>query len=66
MDIKIEPSWKKALKGEFVKPYFVELTEFVRKEYKSAKVYPPPKFIFRAFELCPFDKVRVVILGQVF
>ncbi len=64
MDIKIEPSWKEALKEEFAKPYFAELAEFVRKEYKSAKVYPPPKFVFRAFELCPFNKVRVVILGQ--
>lgn len=64
MDIKIEPSWKEALKEEFSKPYFAELAEFVRKEYKSAKIYPPPKFVFRAFELCPFDKVRVIILGQ--
>ena len=64
MDIKIEPSWKEALKEEFSKPYFLELAEFVRKEYKSTKIYPPPKFVFHAFELCPFDKVRVVILGQ--
>ena len=64
MDIKIEPSWKEALKEEFSKPYFAELVEFVRKEYKSKKVYPPPKFVFRAFELCPFNKVRAVILGQ--
>lgn len=63
-DIKIEPSWKEALKDEFEKPYFKELTEFVRGEYLSAKVFPPPKFIFHAFELCPFDRVRVVILGQ--
>ncbi|MBI2121061.1 MAG: uracil-DNA glycosylase [Parcubacteria group bacterium] len=62
--VKIEATWKKALADEFEKPYFSELTKFVRDEYKSAKVYPPPKFIFRAFELCPFDKVRVVILGQ--
>jgi len=64
MDIKIEPSWKEALKDEFEKPYFKELTEFVRGEYLSAKVFPPPKFIFHAFELCPFDEVKVVILGQ--
>ena len=64
MDIKIEPSWKEALKEEFSKPYFLELAEFVRKEYQSTKIYPPPKFVFHAFELCPFDKVRVVILGQ--
>lgn len=64
MDIKIEPSWKEALKEEFSKPYFAELAEFVRKEYKSTKIYPPAKFVFRAFELCPFDDVQVVILGQ--
>ncbi len=64
MDIKIEPSWKAALEDEFGKPYFKALTEFVRTEYLSAKVFPPPKFIFNAFELCPFDKVKVVILGQ--
>lgn len=63
-DVKIEASWKEALKDEFEKPYFTELTKFVRDEYKNATVYPPPKFIFHAFELCPFDKVRVVILGQ--
>ena len=64
MDVKIEPSWKEALKDEFEKPYFKELTEFVKDEYKSGAVYPPPKFIFRAFELTPFNKVEVVILGQ--
>jgi uracil-DNA glycosylase len=64
MDIRIESSWKKALAEEFAKPYFQTLTEFVKKEYLSTKVYPPPKFLFHAFELCPFDKVAVVILGQ--
>lgn len=64
MEIRIEPSWKKALEEEFVKPYFKTLTEFVKKEYVSAKVYPPPQFLFHAFELCSFDKVSVVILGQ--
>ncbi len=64
MDIRLEESWKEALKDEFEKPYFKELTEFVRSEYLSATVYPSPKFIFRAFDLCPFDKVEVVILGQ--
>ena len=63
-DIKMEPSWKETLKTEFEKPYFKELTEFVRGEYLSAKVFPPPKFIFHAFELTPFDKVKVIILGQ--
>ncbi|MBP9702865.1 uracil-DNA glycosylase [Candidatus Woesebacteria bacterium] len=64
MDVKIEPSWKKALSGEFDQPYFKELTDFVRSEYTTSTVYPPPRFIFRAFELTPFDKVKVVILGQ--
>ena len=64
MDVKIEQSWKKALAEEFEKPYFKELAEFVRKEYKAGAVYPPPKLLFNAFNLCPFDKVRVVILGQ--
>lgn len=64
MEVKIDPSWKEKLKEEFEKPYFTELTEFVKKEYKSETVYPPPKYVFRAFDLCPFDKVKVVILGQ--
>ncbi len=62
--IRIESSWKEALKDEFEKPYFTELAGFVKEQYKSAKVFPPPKDIFRAFDLCPFDKVKVVILGQ--
>lgn len=64
MEVKIEPSWKEALKDEFEKPYFAALAQFVKDEYASATVYPPPKFVFRAFELTPFDKVEVVILGQ--
>lgn len=64
MDIKLEPSWKEALNEEFDKEYFKRLTEFVRGEYFSVKVFPPPKYIFHAFELTPFDKVKVVILGQ--
>ncbi len=64
MDVKIEPSWKKVLSTEFDQPYFKELTDFVRTQYATSTVYPPPKFIFRAFELTPFDKVKVVILGQ--
>lgn len=63
-DVKIEESWKKHLALEFEKPYFKELTDFVREEYKTKKIYPPPKDIFRAFDLCPFDTVKVVILGQ--
>ncbi|KKU27387.1 MAG: Uracil-DNA glycosylase [Candidatus Collierbacteria bacterium GW2011_GWE1_46_18] len=64
MDVRIEPSWKKALAEEFKEPYFAGLREFVREEYKKSTVYPPPRFIFSAFDRCPFDKVKVVILGQ--
>ncbi|MBI3572147.1 uracil-DNA glycosylase [Candidatus Kaiserbacteria bacterium] len=64
MEVKIDQSWKQHLASEFAEPYFAELTEFVKKEYKDEIVYPPPKYIFRAFDLCPFDKVKVVILGQ--
>lgn len=62
--IKIEQSWKDALAPEFNKPYFIELTNFVRNEYQKTKVYPPPKEIFAAFDHCPLDKVKVVIIGQ--
>jgi uracil-DNA glycosylase len=64
MDVKIEESWKEILKDEFEKPYFKILTDFVRKEYQTQTVYPPAKLIFNAFDLCPFDKVKVVIIGQ--
>ncbi|MCX6787539.1 MAG: uracil-DNA glycosylase [Candidatus Kaiserbacteria bacterium] len=64
MEVKMDPSWKEKLAEEFEKPYFAELTAFVKKEYKDETVYPPPKYIFRAFDLCPFEKVKVVILGQ--
>ena len=64
MQVKIHPSWLEPLKKEFEKPYFHELAEFVRKEYTKGKVYPPPKEIFRAFDLCAFEDVKVVILGQ--
>ncbi len=64
MEVKIEPSWKEQLQEEFDKPYFKELTGFVRSEYQSKKIFPPPKDIFKAFDLCPFDNVKVVILGQ--
>jgi len=64
MNVKIHPSWHERLKEEFEKPYFTELTAFVKKEYQGETVYPPPKYIFRAFDLTPFDEVRVVILGQ--
>ena len=62
--VKIESSWKEVLKDEFGLDYFKELREFVKGEYQHAIIYPAPKHIFRAFELCPFDKVEVVILGQ--
>lgn len=64
MEVAIEQSWKKALAEEFDKPYFKELTEFVRKEYADTSVYPHPKNIFNAFTRTPFDHVKVVILGQ--
>lgn len=64
MEVKIEPSWKKVLAGEFDQDYFAKLAAFVKNEYQSSKVYPPAKFIFRAFDLTPFDEVKVVILGQ--
>ncbi len=63
-EVQIDESWKKHLASEFEKPYFKDLTEFVKKEYQNESVYPPPKFIFRAFDLTPFEKVKVVILGQ--
>lgn len=64
MNVKINESWKVYLQDEFEKPYFKELTEFVKSEYQKKKVYPAPANIFRAFELCPFEDVKVVILGQ--
>lgn len=64
MNVKLEGSWKGRLAPEFEKPYFGDLAEFVKSEYQARKVYPPPKDIFRAFDLCPFDEVKVVILGQ--
>lgn len=63
-EVRIEPSWREVLSEEFQKPYFKELVEFVRAEYTTSSIYPPPKSIFRAFELTPFEQVRVVILGQ--
>lgn len=65
MDVKIEESWKRVLGDEFDKDYFIKLTDFVRAQYLSGKkIYPAPKNIFNAFNLCPFDDVRVVIIGQ--
>jgi len=64
MDVKIDASWKKVLQDEFEKPYFAQLTNFVREEYKTKKIFPPGNMIFSAFDHCPFDKVKVVIIGQ--
>lgn len=64
MNVQIEESWKWRLQGEFEKPYFKELTDFVREEYRQRVVYPPGKLIFNAFNLCPFDRVKVVLIGQ--
>ncbi|NLI71753.1 MAG: uracil-DNA glycosylase [Bacteroidales bacterium] len=64
MDVRIEESWKKRLQTEFDKPYFKELTDFVRNEYRTKRIFPPAKLIFNAFDSCPFDDVKVVILGQ--
>ncbi|MBO4397784.1 MAG: uracil-DNA glycosylase [Bacteroidaceae bacterium] len=64
MKVKIHPSWQKYLQSEFDKPYFEQLTDFVRQEYATQTVYPPGKLIFNAFDLCPFDNVKVVLIGQ--
>ena len=64
MSVQIEESWKQHLEGEFEKPYFTQLTTAVRQEYMQTTCYPPGKLIFNAFNLCPFDKVKVVIIGQ--
>ncbi len=63
-EIRIEASWKNALEEQFKSTYFVELSEFVKEEYRTKKVYPPPKLIFNAFDRCSFDNVKVVIIGQ--
>lgn len=63
-EVKIESSWKEQLVAEFAQPYFQGLSERVRQEYLSKTVYPPAKDVFRAFNLCPFDEVKVVIIGQ--
>ncbi len=64
MNVTIEESWKRHLSGEFEKDYFIKLTDFVRKEYRQHTIYPPGRLIFNAFNLCPFDKTNVVIIGQ--
>lgn len=64
MDVQIEETWKQRLSGEFDKPYFVNLTTAVKAEYAAGTCYPPGRLIFNAFNLCPFDQVKVVIIGQ--
>ncbi len=64
VQVKIEPSWKERLQEEFDKPYFENLIAFVKQEYRSYRVFPPGNLIFNAFNLCPFDKVKVVLIGQ--
>ncbi len=64
IDVKIEPSWKEQLQAEFAKPYFEQLTQFVRAEYGSKRIFPPAGLIFNAFAHTPFHRVKVVILGQ--
>ena len=64
MDVRIDESWKTVLAEEFEKPYFKTLTDFVRQEYSTRAVYPPAKLIFNAFDQCPFEQVKVVIVGQ--
>ena len=64
MNVRIEESWRKVLQPEFDKPYFELLTQYVRAQYKTCRCFPPAGLIFNAFDSCPFDKVRVVIIGQ--
>ena len=64
MDVKISESWKNMLQEEFNKPYLEELTRFVKSEYSAGQVFPAGRNIFRAFDKCPFDKLKVVIIGQ--
>jgi uracil-DNA glycosylase len=64
MDVKIEESWKIRLRSEFQKEYFLRLTDFIRDEYMEKTIYPPGSLIFNAFNLCPFDMVKAVIIGQ--
>jgi len=64
MQIRLEQSWKERLAGEFKQPYFSDLRDFVRQAYEKHTVYPPPARIFHALDVCPFERVKVVILGQ--
>ncbi|MBO7181117.1 MAG: uracil-DNA glycosylase [Bacteroidales bacterium] len=64
MNVTIEESWKRVLSGEFEKEYFKTLRDFIHSEYRTKTIYPPAKQIFNAFDSCPFESVKVVILGQ--
>jgi uracil-DNA glycosylase len=64
MDVKMEPAWKLKLHDEFEKDYFIKLSEFVREEYRISTIFPPGGLIFNAFNLCPFENVKAVIIGQ--
>lgn len=64
MEVRIEDTWKKRLKNEFEKEYFIRLAEFVKEEYKIRTIYPPGSLIFNALNLCAFDQVKAVIIGQ--
>ena len=63
-DVSLEASWEEHLRGEIKKPYFTELVKELNSEYENEVCYPSKERIFKAFNLCPFDKVRVVVLGQ--
>ena len=64
MNVKIAPDWQELLAPEFEKPYFAQLVDFVRNEYATQRIYPRGSNIFRAFDKCPFEKLKVVIIGQ--
>lgn len=64
MEVKIAPDWNELLREEFEKPYFEELTRFVKEEYATRRIYPRGSNIFRAFDKCPLGKLKVVIIGQ--
>lgn len=64
MNVRIAEDWKQVIGEEFDKPYFAELAQFVRDEYSSRRIFPAGRNIFRAFDKCPFDDLKVVIIGQ--
>lgn len=64
MEVRIEPTWKAKLNEEFEKDYFLRLADFIKEEYKAKSIYPPGSLIFNAFNLCPFQQVKAVIIGQ--